>query len=313
MTGFDSLVVGVDGSDASLVALAWAVDRLSADGTIHAVHGFEVRKARALAVVGSSLEDRRAEVAEHLDGGWTADARRGRGRLVSHVVDDDPADALRHVAEAHDADAIVVGPHNKRGNPFVLGSVTRKLLRSSDRPLVVATTRSATPPTAPDGSTPDGSTPDAIEAAGRVVACVGYGEATREAARWAADHATATGAGLTLLHAIGPRPIVPFDSPSDTLASYLGSDVSQEWAQADLDDLEGELRERHPDLDIVTVVARGLATRIIAAAGTTAELIVVGRRDHPGPTRMFVSPRIQQAVARSAAPVAVIPTCTADR
>jgi len=303
MTSFDTLVVGVDGSEASVTALVWAADRVTATGTIHAVHGFNPSRSRTLDVFRPSWDERRAEIEEGLPTTWTAAARREGVTLRTHLVDDEPDRALLDLADANDADVIVVGPHNKRGNPLMLGSVTRKLLQETTRPLVVARA-----PALPGNDSP--SSPR--KAGGRVVACVGYGEATTAAAMWAADYASRSGVGLTLLHAVGRRPMFPFDSPSDTLASYLGSDVSQEWAQEDLDELRQEVSEAHPDLDIATSVEQGFATRVIAAAGAEAELVVLGKRQRGSLTKMVVSPRVQQAVSRSAATVAVIPSCSTE-
>jgi nucleotide-binding universal stress UspA family protein len=58
-------------------------------------------------------------------------------QTVVEIVDDHPAPALVAVADAHDADVIVVGIWNEsplRG--LLLGSVGHKLLQLSDRPVL---------------------------------------------------------------------------------------------------------------------------------------------------------------------------------
>lgn len=297
MKGLDPLVVGVDGSDMSANALAWAADRAAEGASVHVVHGVSPAVELGSAVIGRDREAIYEKARRSLEGEWT-DAVRGRSiSLHAHLIDDDPADAMLGVVASSGAAAVVVGAHGSGQNRHFLGRVTRKLLRRSHVPVVVVK--------------PYASDRPAEERP--VVACVGYGEASTEAALWAADYAAAAGLPLRLLHAVGYRPMYPADSPSDTLASYLGSDVAIDWARSDLDDLCEQILDRQPDLTVTTFVDRGPAVASIETASAEAELVVLGRRHSGRITRSVISPRIQQSVVRAMAPVAIVPLCADSR
>lgn len=310
MTGFDLLVVGVDGSDMSAEALRWAVDRLAENGRIHVVHALSPLKTLGIAAMQKDSAPVRREAEQVLDGPWTEIARRGGCDVETHLIDDDPADALLQVARAAVAasssevsagtgrsGAIVVGAHGLGDNRHFLGGVTRKLLHHSDVPVVVIKPER---PGSPQAERP-------------VLACIGYGEATEDAAWWAADFAAASGAPLILLHTVGYRPIFPMDSPTDTIGGYLGPEVAQDWARADLERLKGEVQVRHPGLVVKTKVDVGFAVRSIGAASADAQLVVLGKRHSNPLSRGIISPRIQQLVVRALASTAVVPSCSTDR
>lgn len=298
MDGLEPLIVGVDGSAAATVALEWALERAAGKVPVHVVHAVGSPSELGFDLFGSSDELSEEEAREVLEGPWTEPARR-RDRPVSpHVVADDPADALIDVAAEAGGRVIVVGVHGSGGKRRGLGSVTRKLLHRSSVPLVVAK-----PPQF--RAKPGDRKP--------VVAFVGYGEATEGAARWAADYAAIVDRPLLLVHVVGYRPMFPADSPADTLASYLGGDVSRDWAQADLNRLRGELMEHRPELSVDTRVEAGFAVRAIEEGSRTAELVVLGKRHGSSLARHTISPRVQQSIIRSATTTVVVPTCSTNQ
>ena len=271
---FESLIVGVDGSATAVAAFDWAVEHLRADGALHVVVADDVGPVDESILVA---------------------ARSAVGEVRVHVAGGGAAEWLLTVADEHDGDAIVVGAHGSGRSRQVLGRVTTSLLHDAQRPVIVVH---------PDRST---SGP----AAGHVVACVGYGEASDASAEWAAEHAAAVGLPLELLHVVRSRPMVPSDSPSDTIASYFGPGVVREWAQADLDALRAELERRHPALPMTTRLAVGSQLSSIEAATAGAELVVLGKRR----ARLFgkkrIGHRLHHLVVRLTAPVVVVP-CTVD-
>lgn len=298
MKGFESLIVGVDGSDASAHALLWAANRLSDTGSLHVVHAFPDKKRPGLGVRKSDREALRNEAEAALNGAWTATVRElGLGHDTNtYLVADDAAEALLSVAGESDGQAVVVGAHGSTNNQHVLGHVTRKLLHHSELPVIVVK------PEQPVG----------VQANSSVIACVGYGAASDEAARWAADYAVSAGLPLTLLHVVGHRPMFPHDSLSDTIASYFGPDVSLEWAQMDLDAMKDELLQRRPSLTIDAEVELGFTVRSIQAVSAGADLVVVGKRSATPLVRGTIAPRLQQLVVRMAAPVAVVLSYATD-
>ena len=294
MSHLQTVVVGVDGNPPSQTALDWASLRVPATGALHVVHAFLPSAELALAALQRDWNPIRQGLAEKLAGPWTESARERGCNLHTKVMDDDPADALIRTGDQHDTDAIVVGAHGAHGvGQFFLGSVTRKLLHKSTRPTIVLNTESTR--LQPDRSKP-------------VVAGVGYGGASTHAAHWAAEYASAGGHPLTLLHAISYRPIFPLDAAADMMWSYLGPDVPAEWANAELDSVKTRLLELHPNLEIETVVDFGSTFDALVAAGTGAELVVLGKRHGNALTQAVIGPRIQHLVASGDFPTAIVPS-----
>ena len=289
----DTIVVGVDGSAASGRALEWAIGLGSGDGTLHVVHAFSGLLRIGLDALQQDSESVQEAVRHQLEGPWSEPVRRAGRPLQTHLVDDDPADALIGIAAANDADLIVAGRHGAGRGRFLLGAVTARLLHRAELPVVVVD--------------PGQPVPSAAEP-GPVVACVGHGKASDAAVEWAADFAVEHAFPLHLFHVVGLRPVLPIDPPTDVLASYLGVDVALEWAQSDLDELGAELATGRPDLEVTTRLDRGWAIPAMRRASEGAELVVVGKRQLGPVGHGVLSPRIHRLVARSGAPIAVVPT-----
>ena len=230
---------------------------------------------------------------------WTDPARDVGVSVQTHFIDDDPADGIIAMIETANADTIVIGPHgNGRGPALGLGSVTRRLLHASPVPVVIV------------GDADDDSESTASANAPFVLACVGYGSASANAADWAAQYASERGLPLVILHVVSYRPIFPFAPPTDMLAYYLGGDVSEAWAQDDLDDIREHIGAAHPDLQITTEVGHGSAAKGIAKISAGAELVVIGRLQHAGLASCVISTRTKAIITGVSAPVAVIPLCS---
>jgi nucleotide-binding universal stress UspA family protein len=234
------------------------------------------------------------EIEDLLEGEWSLPARRAGVEPVIHLVDDDPVDAVVGVADDHGADAIVTGVHGSSGRGFhFVGGVTRRFLRHASVPVVVA--RDPVPDTT-----------------AKVLACIGYGRVTDEALEWAATYAEATGRPLELLHVVSDRPIYPLDSPVDMLGSFLGPGVDLAWAAEDLEATGQALAADHPHLAITTRVAHGSVVPSILEAAEGADLVVVGKPHGGTLTRVVVSPRLYQLLARSVSSTAIVPSCEPD-
>jgi nucleotide-binding universal stress UspA family protein len=225
--------------------------------------------------------------------------------VQTHFIDDDPADGIIAMIDTAKADTIVIGPHgNGHGPTFGLGSVTRRLLHASPVPVVIV-----------DGANDsvaenDGDAGETTAPANAtfVLACVGYGSASANAADWAALYASERGLPLVILHVVSYRPIFPFAPPTDMLAYYLGGDVSEAWAHDDLDDIREHIGAAHPDLQITTEVGHGSAAKGIAKISAGAELVVIGRLQNAGLASCVISTRTKAIITGVSAPVAVIPS-----
>lgn len=141
----DRIVVGVDGSDGSRRALAWACDEA-------ATHGWSVLAVTAIpngdteyvqpipgarVVPVADFEDRTAKAEAELD--RSIDAVVGGDAPIPierAVVPGDPAQAL--VDTAHDAELLVLGARGLGAiRALVLGSVSQRCVTQADVPVVI--------------------------------------------------------------------------------------------------------------------------------------------------------------------------------
>ena len=280
------LVVGVDGSVDSLAALDWAADAVGPAGRLTAVHASPL----ATPAEGEAAGETRRRLAA-----WTARARTRCEEVECDVVDADVAEALSAAAVRHGSAAIVVGPHGLSvGHPKVLGSVTAKLLHSAHHPVVVARHGSTHP----------------LRSGGTIVVGVGHDSATRAALRWAASLARDRSMALSLVHAVGTRPVFRADGLLELLAYYIDPAKLGEWAEDDLADLAAELRASgEQELPISWAAPSGAAgPRLVKAASDAALLVVGGHRDGALTGKHFTVPSIHHVVTHAPCPVAVVPS-----
>lgn len=144
----NAIVVGVDGSDASLEALRWAADEARLRATsLRAVHAWSFIPAQPLGDPGM-LAMPAGDLAGQL--GAESDAARSAletalsdalgsdpdVELEQKLVEGDAGDAL--VAESANADLVVVGSHGRTGlKAALLGSVSRHVVSHAACPVVV--------------------------------------------------------------------------------------------------------------------------------------------------------------------------------
>jgi len=134
------LIVGVDGSEASIDALRWAA-RLAKDtaATLTVVH------VRHIPAIWSDNPSAFAAVEPYLEE-LEQSARDAAAEVLGgvelpvafEVRDGDPTDELDRAATAHQADAIVVSGHGNRGiNRLLLGSVSSRLVHTASVTVIV--------------------------------------------------------------------------------------------------------------------------------------------------------------------------------
>ena len=138
MTKIDRIVVAVDGSENSLVAVEWAAGlaRL-VDAEVVAVHALGLLEAVGSDELAPTFP-RREEIRHAFETTWCAalDAAGVRARRVMH---DGPAvNVILSVADEVDADVIVVGSRGLGGYPeLLLGSTSTQVAQSSHRPVMI--------------------------------------------------------------------------------------------------------------------------------------------------------------------------------
>jgi len=131
-----TIVVGYDGSDESRAALTLAAARAGEGGTVVAV--FAAQPASDwldTAYYDSAVKSRQERTELIFDG--LSSIELDNVTIEAELADGPAARALTEVARLRDAREIVVGSRGLRGIRAALGSVSRRLLQMTDRPVVV--------------------------------------------------------------------------------------------------------------------------------------------------------------------------------
>jgi nucleotide-binding universal stress UspA family protein len=148
MGSFQRILVPTDFSETSDRALDWAVEVAARLGSsITVMHAYEipiVGVPDGTLVATAEMAERLADASrEALEA--TVERHRGRGVPLEAVLHEGvPWEEINRVADALDADLVVMGTHGRKGIArALLGSVTEKVVRSAHR--AVATIRGPEP------------------------------------------------------------------------------------------------------------------------------------------------------------------------
>jgi nucleotide-binding universal stress UspA family protein len=139
------IIVGVDGSDGSARALAWAAALVEGtSGEIVAVHALGLLTDLGDGSVVPSMGHRDQVVTLLEQWCWPLTEASVVHRCV--VVDGDPVTALLRTAREEEADLVVVGCRGTGGHPgLVLGSTSQQVVYQADRPVVVVPHQAPSP------------------------------------------------------------------------------------------------------------------------------------------------------------------------
>jgi len=165
---FDTILVPTDGSECAQAAVGYAEDLATRYGAT--VHTLCVVDSRTLenAPQYEQVKEGRRELAER-----TCNQLSESGVSVEQAVRTDvPHTAILGYADEHDIDLVVMGTHGRTGvERFVLGSVTEKVLRLSDVPVLTVKARDCGDVTYPytDILVPTDGSPGAEAAVGPAV------------------------------------------------------------------------------------------------------------------------------------------------
>jgi nucleotide-binding universal stress UspA family protein len=183
--GAGRLLVGIDGSPASLAALRWAVDLAGTSGApVVAVHAFAPGYAE---VSPSQYEQLEADATEML-GAWCAET--GDSESVDPMVIGGGPAALLSIA--HPTDLLVLGTRGDYGIAHLhLGSVAHHLVHHTSVPLAIV------------------PRPVAGRAVSRIVIGVDGSVGSAAAVSFTAPLARALGAAVVAVHAAEPGADVP--------------------------------------------------------------------------------------------------------
>ena len=139
---YEEILVPTDGSEGSKRAVEEAAELAAAfDAVLHVLYVVETRALPMDVDTGEILTELEAEGKQAIDevvetadaaGVSTTEAVVGRGT---------PHRAILDYSDQHDVDLVVMGTHGRTGlNRFLLGSVTEKVVRASDVPVLTVRT-----------------------------------------------------------------------------------------------------------------------------------------------------------------------------
>ncbi|MEV7186741.1 universal stress protein [Kitasatospora sp. NPDC093102] len=280
-----TVLAGVDGSPQSTAAARWAAaEAVRRGASLRLVHAWPwltdgVSSFAEPDALPEAVRRIMAESAEDIRGLYPD------LKVENDAVLDAPVDGL--LAAAAEADLLVLGSRGRGGfTGLLLGSVSMSVAGRSTVPLVVVR----------ETGTPG-------EGAGEVVVGVDAHTPEAEVLDFAFREAALRGARLRAVHGWDLPPVFGY-AGGVVPAAELGQ---LEALEAELLSLAlADLREKHPEVEVVEDVQLG-AARALVEASAGAALVVVGRGRRPiefGP-RLG---RIAHAVLHHAeAPVAVVP------
>jgi nucleotide-binding universal stress UspA family protein len=282
---FSTIVIGIDDSPGGTNALEWglalAERRTAPVRVVHAVApsmwDLRIGGGNDIGIVGDELSAARDLLEQALE---RARSRHPRLSILGKLVSDAAASAL--IEESREAAMIVVGAHGARGfSNLIAGSTTMNLASHAHCTVVTVPTDRA----------------DAAQRHGIVVGVDGCA-VTQAAIAFALNEASATGQGVTAIHAWAD-PLTMSPMTQDT-AGY-----SSARAQA-LAEMLAPWMEKYPDVAVSLNVVREHPVHALAAAGEGAQLLVVGCRGRGAVRAMMLGSVSHGVLHLATSPVAVV-------
>ncbi|MBZ6082903.1 universal stress protein [Streptomyces olivaceus] len=284
------ITAGVDGSEESVAALAWAArEAVRRRAPLHVVHSWRHETQEADGTGGRDAQER-----------WVRDAVAGAVRTVTErhpeltvtteVREGDAVAAL--LAAAAGAETLVLG---SRGHGavvgFLLGSVGQQVIAGAGGPVVLVR--------AGDEA--------AAEAAGRevVVGQQGEPEDSADVIGFAFEAAAARGATVRAVRAWALPTVFTYSPGSMALADEAGG--LEQYERKALGEALGPWRERFPDVPVVEHVEMGSAGQVLLSVAANAQLMVVGRRARRTAVGARIGSVAHGVLHHAACPVAVVP------
>jgi nucleotide-binding universal stress UspA family protein len=277
------LTVGVDGSDASLRALDWAVAEAARQDTpLRIVHAaLWERYTRVASGFGTGRPGHRV-LAENIAGSARERAARTHPgvEVTADVLHDDPFGALLQAAPG--ASGLVVG-NRGRGElaDMLLGSVGLTVAGRAPCPVVVVR----------------GAEPNVRGDFGRVCLGVGARGESSAAVRYAFRAAQTRKAELNALHAW---------RRTDQEPPPGGGPDAAEAARV-VDDAVSAVRADYPEVTVHPGSAEGRARGLLLEASASSDLLVVGARHRDGRPGLQLGPVNHALLHHASCPVAVVP------
>ncbi|MFF6805460.1 universal stress protein [Streptomyces sp. NPDC012616] len=288
MTG--PITAGVDGTDESLAALAWAArEAVRRDLELRVVHAWRFQPNAAQDVADRDAQERWVRDAAERSVAEMAERHPGL-TVATDVREGGPVETL--VTAAAEAELLVLG---SRGHGpvvgFLLGSVGQQVIAEAARPVVLVR--------AGDRAS--------AEAGGQeiVVGQQGDPEDSAHALRFAFETAVARGAAVRAVRAWTLPPVFAYSPGSLRLADEAGG--LEPYEKKALAAALEPWRERFPDVPVVEHVEMGSAGQVLLSVSARAQLMVVGRRAHRTAVGARIGSVAHGVLHHADCPVAVVP------
>ncbi|WP_329310024.1 universal stress protein [Streptomyces sp. NBC_01262] len=265
------LVVGIDGSEASLEAVDWAADEaLRHEAPLHLLHAAADQEAPDLVAAASERVRKSAPAV----------------RLSSEVLYEDAASAL--IGKGRNALALVLGSRGLGDLAgLLLGSVSLAVAAHADCPVVVVR----------------GGVEHGHGRFGSVVVGVEDGEGSATALQFAFREAHVRRCRLVAVHAWS----VPVGSPGPPgLSGYALQALRRPPAQVLADALRGPA-QRYQDVPVSSEVVEGAARQALLDAASSADLLVVGARRRHGHVGLQLGLVNHAVLHHAPCPIVVVP------
>jgi nucleotide-binding universal stress UspA family protein len=289
-----TIVVGVDASDSSLRALAWAVEQAQIEHRaitlVYAVNTIAPVYKEATTVHPEEVQAALRDDGRHILAAARSAVERAAPELEVYEVfrTDDPRYVLLEMSR--DAAMVVLGSRGRgKLRSLLLGSVGVALVRHAHCPVVIH--RPAHP---------------GLVRNGVVVGADGSADSL-PVLEFAYREASVRGLPLTVVHCYWD---VNTGSSEPYFASSAPIDLESERLLL-AESLAG-MAEKFPDVKVKAAVARGLPQEVLVSLGQQMNLLVVGAHQAGRVSRMLFGSVSVAVVEHAACPVAVIPTATAD-
>lgn len=277
---FRSAVVGVDGSEASMIALLWAAMATGGPRHVHLVHAVSPVSDVVGAIINLDPDARAREAERAMEQDWLPLVPGATGEIRYMRA----GEALADVVAERGADAVVVGEHGwHRWTRGYVGSTANKLLHRIPAPVVIVPT----------------TTP--LERWTEVVVGVDGDPTGVETLAWAGRVAATHGGRIRVVSVVEHhtfRAAVAYGGLDlDLVRDKLEEDIH---AQVD-----GHVRPFGVPVDVEVSIGDPVDTLVEAAE--TASLLVIGRRYRSSMAEFLLGSVGRWCVSRSRCPVATVP------
>ncbi|MFE2069161.1 universal stress protein [Streptomyces sp. NPDC059467] len=283
------LVVGVDGSDGSLLAVDWAVDEAARhDLPLRLVYASLWERYEAGVPSDSGERPSERVLAEHIvaSAAERAALRSPDVKVTADVLLDDAVRALLSAGDG--AHALVTGSRGRSElTGLLLGSVGLAVAARAHCPVIVVR----------------GDRAGLAGGHERILLGAGEPVSGAEAARFAFREAEARNCTLDVVRAWR----CPAHEVGNQVVLAEVARQQEDKASALLDTLLGEAQSAHPKVRVRSVTAEGPAHRILVDRSAAADLVVVGARRRHGHVGLQLGRVAHTLLHHAECPVAVVP------